>query len=129
MLSFSNFGSSRSAETKKVTDAVEILHREYPEIVVDGEMQANVAMNGELLEELFPFSHLVGEKVNTFIFPNLAAGNIAYKMIQVLASSDAIGPILLGIDKPFHVLQIGSSVREIVNMVTIASIDAQSRKV
>lgn len=129
MLSFSNFGSSRSADSIKVSEAVEILHRDYPEIVVDGEMQANVAMNGELLEELFPFSHLVGEKVNTFIFPNLAAGNIAYKMIQVLASSDAIGPILLGIDKPFHVLQIGSSVREIVNMVTIASIDAQSRKV
>lgn len=128
MLSYSNFGSSSGGEAKKVADAVEILHREYPEILVDGEMQANFALDTELLEEIFPFSQLVNQKVNTFIFPNLGAGNIAYKMSQQLAASDAIGPILLGMHRPFHVLQLGSTVREIINMVTIASIDAQAKK-
>ncbi len=128
MLSFSNFGSSKNEDASKVAKAVDILHHEYPEIIVDGEMQANFALDNELLKELFPFSHLVDEKVNTFIFPNLAAGNIAYKLTQQLAATDAIGPILIGINKPFHVLQLGSSVREIVNMVAIASVDAQARK-
>ena len=91
-------------------------------------MQANFAMDTELLEEIFPFSQLANEKVNTLIFPNLGAGNIAYKLTQNLASTDAIGPILLGISKPFHVLQLGSTVREIINMVKVASMDAQAKK-
>ena len=128
MLSFSNFGSSQSSCATKVADAVNILHRKHPEVLVDGEMQANFALDTELLEEIFPFSQLVNEKVNTLIFPNLGAGNIAYKLTQQLASTDAIGPILLGMNKPFHVLQLGSTVREIINMVKVASIDAQAKK-
>lgn len=128
MLSYSNFGSSQSPCATKVADAVEILHSKHPEVLVDGEMQANFAMDTELLEEIFPFSQLVNEKVNTLIFPNLGAGNIAYKLTQQLASTDAIGPILLGMNKPFHVLQLGSTVREIINMVKVASIDAQAKK-
>lgn len=127
MLSYSNFGSSRSPEASEVAKAVSILHEKHPDVIVDGEMQANFALDNELLEEIFPFSQLVGQNVNTFIFPNLAAGNIAYKITQQLVASDSIGPILLGMDKPFHVLQLGSSVREIINMVTIASVDAQAR--
>jgi len=128
MLSYSNFGSSQSNCATKVTKAVEILHRKHPEVLVDGEMQANFALDTELLEEIFPFSQLVNEKVNTLIFPNLGAGNIAYKLTQQLASTDAIGPILLGMNKPFHVLQLGSTVREIINMVKVASMDAQAKK-
>ena len=128
MLAYSNFGSSSTESANKVAKAVDILHREHPEVLVDGEMQANFALDSELLEEIFPFSRLVNEKVNTLIFPNLAAGNIAYKMTQQLGSTDAIGPILLGMNKPFHVLQLGSTVREIINMVTVASVDAQAKK-
>jgi malate dehydrogenase (oxaloacetate-decarboxylating)(NADP+) len=125
MLSYSNFGSSRGEEAKKVAEAVEILHEKHPEVTVDGELQANFALNKGMLEELFPFSHLAGKKVNTLIFPNLASGNIAYKMLQEFTEGEVIGPILLGMNKPFHVLQIGSSVREIVNMVTLTAADAQ----
>ena len=128
MLSYSNFGSSSTPDSSKVADAVDILHKHHPEILVDGEMQANFALDTELLEEIFPFSQLVNEKVNTLIFPNLGAGNIAYKLTQELASTDSIGPILLGMNKPFHVLQLGSTVREIINMVKVASIDAQAKK-
>ncbi|MGB0389930.1 MAG: NADP-dependent malic enzyme [Salibacteraceae bacterium] len=128
MLSYSNFGSSHTQSPSKVARAVKILHDNHPDILVDGEMQANFALDTELLEEIFPFSQLVNEKVNTFIFPNLTSGNIAYKMTQKFASTDAIGPILLGMNKPFHVLQLGSTVREIINMVTVASVDAQSKK-
>ena len=97
-------------------------------MIVDGQLQANVALNNDLLKEHFPFSELVDKKVNTLIFPNLAAGNIAYKMMQEIGGAEAIGPILLGTKKPAHILQLGSSVREIVNMVTIAVVDAQARK-
>ena len=128
MVSYSNFGSSQTKCAGKVSEAVAILHKKHPEILVDGEMQANFALDTELLEEIFPFSQLVNEKVNTLIFPNLGAGNIAYKLTQQLASTDAIGPILLGMNKPFHVLQLGSTVREIINMVKVASMDAQSKK-
>lgn len=128
MLSYSNFGSSKGEEAKKVAKAVNILHENYPEVIVDGDMQANFALNNELLNEIFPFSRLVETDVNTLIFPNLSAGNIAYKLIQEMSARDSIGPILLGMGKPFHVLQIGSSVREIVNMITIAATDAQTRK-
>jgi len=127
-LSYSNFGSSSTPSASKASQAVEILHRDHPEVLVDGEMQANFALDNELLEEIFPFSKLVNEKVNTLIFPNLTAGNVAYKITQQLASTDAIGPILLGMGKPFHVLQLGSTVREIINMVKVACVDAQAKK-
>ncbi|MDF2435942.1 MAG: NADP-dependent malic enzyme [Bacteroidota bacterium] len=128
LLSYSNFGSSEGELPNKVRDAVQILHKEYPGMIVDGEMQANFALNNELLKEQFPFSDLVDKKVNTLIFPNLASGNIAYKLIQEMGGAEAIGPVLIGMKKPVHILQLGSSVREIVNMVTIAVIDAQAKK-
>jgi malate dehydrogenase (oxaloacetate-decarboxylating)(NADP+) len=128
LLSYSNFGSSEGELPNKVRDAVEILHKNYPGMIVDGEMQANFALNNELLKEQFPFSDLVDKKVNTLIFPNLASGNIAYKLIQEMGGAEAIGPVLIGMKKPVHILQLGSSVREIVNMVTIAVIDAQAKK-
>jgi malate dehydrogenase (oxaloacetate-decarboxylating)(NADP+) len=109
-------------------EASEILHKNYPGMIVDGEMQANFALNNDLLKEQFPFSDLVDKKVNTLIFPNLAAGNIAYKLIQEMGEAEAIGPILIGLKKPVHIVQLGSSVREIVNMITIAVIDAQAKK-
>jgi malate dehydrogenase (oxaloacetate-decarboxylating)(NADP+) len=128
LLSYSNFGSSEGELPNKVRDATEILHKNYPGMIVDGEMQANFALNNELLKEQFPFSDLVDKKVNTLIFPNLASGNIAYKLIQEMGGAEAIGPVLIGMKKPVHILQLGSSVREIVNMVTIAVIDAQAKK-
>ena len=128
MLSYSNFGSAEGEVPKKVGDAVKILHKNYPGLIVDGDIQANFAINNELLKEQFPFSTLVDKDVNTFIFPNLASGNIAYKLLQELAGAEAIGPVLMGLKKPVHVLQLGSSVREIVNMITIAVVDAQNKK-
>lgn len=128
MLSYSNFGSVDGEVPENVRDAVAILHRDYPGMIVDGEMQANFALNNELLKEQFPFSELVDKKVNTLIFPNLVSGNIAYKLMQEMGGAEAIGPVLLGMKKPVHILQLGSSVREIVNMITIAVVDAQSRK-
>jgi len=128
MLSYSNFGSVGGEIPDKVNKAVELLHKNYPGLVVDGDLQANVALNNDLLKEHFPFSELVDKKVNTLIFPNLASGNIAYKMMQEIGGAEAIGPILLGTKKPVHILQLGCSVREIVNMVTIAVVDAQARK-
>ncbi len=128
LLSFSNFGSSNEKEAEKVRDAVAILHQKYPGMTVDGELQANFALNPALLSDNFPFCEFANEGANTLIFPNLEAGNIAYKLLQEMGAAEAIGPILLGMKKPVHVLQLGSSVREIVNMVTIAVVDAQSRK-
>ncbi|HWY12901.1 MAG TPA: NADP-dependent malic enzyme [Bacteroidia bacterium] len=128
MLSYSNFGSVGGEIPNKTAEAVKILHNNYPGLIVDGDIQANFALNNNLLKEQFPFSTLVDKSVNTFIFPNLAAGNIAYKLIQELAGSEAIGPILMGLKKPVHVLQLGSSVREIVNMVVISVLDAQNKK-
>jgi malate dehydrogenase (oxaloacetate-decarboxylating)(NADP+) len=128
LLSYSNFGSSEGEVPEKMRAAVEILHSQYPGMIVDGEMQANFALNNEMLREQFPFSDLVDKKVNTLIFPNLAAGNIAYKLMQEMGGAEAIGPVLIGMKKPVHILQLGSSVREIVNMVTIAVVDAQSNK-
>jgi malate dehydrogenase (oxaloacetate-decarboxylating)(NADP+) len=126
MLSFSNFGSNRSESPNRVREAVEILHRDYPELLVDGEIQANYAFNSKQRMEKFPFSRLTDLEVNTVIFPDLNSGNIAYKMMQELAGAEVIGPILMGIRKPIHVLQMGSSVREIVNMMAITVIDAQT---
>ena len=125
LLSYSNFGSSLGKDAEKVAKAVSILHREYPSLIVDGELQANFALNNEMLRENFPFSRLRDKKVNTLIFPNLAAGNIAYKLMQELAGFEVIGPVLLGMKKSFHILQMGCSVREIINMVRIAVVDAQ----
>lgn len=127
LLSSSNFGSYEGPSTVKVREAVAILHEKYPGMVVDGEIQANFALNKQLLKDNFPFSTLINGHTNTLIFPNLDAGNIAYKLIQELGAAEAIGPILVGLNKPVHVLQLGSSVREIVNMVTIAVVDAQTR--
>ena len=127
MLSYSNFGSYEGEGTVKVREAVSILHEKYPNMKVDGEIQANFALNKQLLKDNFPFSTLINGHTNTLIFPNLDAGNIAYKLIQELGAAEAIGPILVGMNKPVHVLQLGSTVREIVNMVTIAVVDAQSR--
>lgn len=125
MLSYSNFGSSNSPEAKLVADARNIIKQKMPSLIVDGEMQASVAFNNEILKENYPFSELVDKDVNTLIFPNLAAGNIAYNLLKEVGQSDAIGPILLGLKKPVHVLQLGSSVRNIVNMAIIAVVDAQ----
>ena len=129
LLSYSNFGSTDGDVPNKVRDAVAILHKNYPGMIVDGEMQANFALNNELLKEQFPFSEVVDKKVNTLIFPNLASGNISYKLMQEMGGLEAIGPILIGMKKPVHVLQLGSTVREIVNMVTIAVVDAQNVRV
>ena len=128
MLSYTNFGSAEGEVPNKVAKAVNILHNNYPGLIVDGDIQANFASNNDLLKEQFPFSTLVDKNVNTFIFPNLASGNIAYKLMQELGGAEAIGPVLMGLNHPVHVLQLGSSVREIVNMITIAVVDAQNRK-
>ncbi len=128
LLSYSNFGASDNPEPRKMQKAVATLRRDHPNLIVDGEMQANFALNNELLNESFPFSDLVKHKPNTFIFPNLAAANITYKMLQSFGAAEALGPILVGINKPAHVLQMGSSVREIVNMITLACLDSQTRK-
>jgi len=125
MLAYSNFGSNVGDVPNKIREAVAFLHREHPDLVVDGEMQANLALNSDLMKEEFPFSKLVGGAANTLIFPFLTAGNIAYKLMQEMAKFEVIGPVLNGLDKSVHVLQLGSSVTEIVNMVTIAVLDAQ----
>lgn len=127
LLSYSNFGSSETDESIKIRNAVKILHEKHPQIVVDGEIQANFALNKRMRNEMFPFSKLADSNANVLIFPNLSAGNIAYKLLQEMGVGEAIGPILLGMEKPVHVLQLGSSVREIVNMVTISVTDAQTR--
>lgn len=126
MLSYSNFGSIRTGSPERVKEAVEILHRDYPDLIVDGEMQANYAFNSRLRQRIFPFSRLVNYEVNTVVFPNLSSGNIAYKMMQELGEVEVIGPILIGIRKPIHILQMESSVREIVNMAAITVVDAQT---
>ena len=128
MLSYSNFGSAEGDDALKMRNATKILHDEHPNLIVDGEIQANFALNKELLNDFFPFSQLANRSTNTFIFPNLSAGNIAYKMMQEMAEAEAIGPILMGMKKPVHVLQIGSSVREILNMVTVAVAEAPARR-
>jgi len=127
LLSYSNFGSVDGEVPNKMREATAILHRDYPGMIVDGEMQANFAINNDLLKEQFSFSDLVDKKVNTLIFPNLESGNIAYKLMQELGKVEAIGPVLIGMKKPVHILQLGSSVTEIINMVVIAVIDAQAQ--
>jgi len=129
ILSFSNFGSSDSEEAEKISSAIKILHKNNPEIIVDGPIQSDFALNKEMLKDRFPFSNLNGRKVNTLIFPNLDSANISYKIIKELDDSISIGPILIGLNRPVHILQLGASVEEIVNMAAISAIDAQRRKV
>jgi len=128
LLSYSNFGSNEGIVPEKVRKAVQILHREHPNIIVDGDMQGNFAINNAMLRENFPFSRLADAPANTLVFPNLESGNIAYKLLQELGGAEAVGPILLGLKKPVHIVQLGSSVREIVNMITIAVLDVQTKE-
>ncbi|WP_310560757.1 NADP-dependent malic enzyme [Flavobacterium sp.] len=125
MISFSNFGSSTNHSATKVREAVEYLHKHHPEMIIDGEIQADFALNPEMLKAKFPFSKLAGKKVNTLIFPNLESANITYKLLKELNQVDSIGPIMLGMGKPVHIFQLGASVEEMVNMAAVAVIDAQ----
>ena len=127
MISFSNFGSSINESASKVREAVKFLHENHPELQVDGELQADFALNPEMLKDKFPFSKLAGKKVNTLIFPNLESANITYKLLKELYKVDSIGPIMLGMDKPVHIFQLGASVEEMVNMVAVAVVDAQEK--
>ena len=125
LLSYSNFGSSRTKGSGKMARAAARIKKNNPNLIVDGEIQADFALNKEKMEHLFDFSELSEKSANTLIFPNLESGNIAYKLIQELEDTDSIGPILVGMKKPVHILQLGSTVREIVNMITLAAVDAQ----
>lgn len=128
MTSYSNFGSSNNPKATKVREAVSYLHRYFPDLIVDGEVQADFALNKEMFESKFPFSKLAGRKVNTLVFSNIDSANITYKMIKELEKADNIGPIMLGMSKPVHVLQLGASVDEIVHMAAITVIDAQKKE-
>lgn len=125
VLSYSNFGSSRGEIPSRTREAVRQAKEKFKDLVVEGDIQANLALNTELQQEVYPFSALAREGANTFIFPNLAAGNIAYKLLMEIGGAEAIGPVLLGMKRPVHILQLGSSTREIVNMAAIAVVDAQ----
>jgi malate dehydrogenase (oxaloacetate-decarboxylating)(NADP+) len=125
MLSYSNFGSSDSPEARLVAEATRILKQRNPSLIVDGEMQGSMAFNKEILRDNYPFSELVDEDVNVLIFPNLTSGNVSYNLLKEVGGADAIGPILLGLKKPVHVLQLGSTVRSIINMALVAVVDAQ----
>ncbi|MAZ30653.1 MAG: NADP-dependent malic enzyme [Flavobacteriales bacterium] len=129
LLSYSNFGSTNDAHSKKVKQATDILHRRRPDLIVDGEVQANFAVNKDSLSEKFPFSRLKHNQVNVVIFPNLESGNISYKLLQELAGFETIGPILIGLKKTIHILQLGASVKEIINMSTLAVADAHTKNV
>lgn len=128
LVSFSNFGSSTHPHAVKVRDAVAILHANHPDLIVDGEIQADFALNPEMLKDKFPFSKLAGKKVNTLIFPNLESANITYKLMKELDKVVSIGPIMMGMDKPVHVFQLGASVEEMVNMAAVAVVDAQEKE-
>ncbi len=127
MVSFSNFGSSADSSASKVREAVAYLHQEHPELIVDGEIQADFALNPDMLKEKFPFSKLADHKVNTLVFPNLESANITYKLLKELYKVDSIGPIMLGMAKPVHIFQLGASVEEMVNMAAVAVVDAQEK--
>ena len=128
MVSFSNFGSSNYESANKVREAVAYLHKYYPDLIVDGEIQTDFALNPEMLQKKFPFSKLAGKKVNTLIFPNLESANITYKLLKELYKVDSIGPIVMGMDKPVHIFQLGASVEEMVNMAAVAVVDAQEKQ-
>ena len=127
MISYANFGSSKNERARKVKEAVGILHRSNPELIVDGEIQTDFALNKEMLQSKFPFSKLVGKKVNTLIYPNLESANGTYKLLKEMNNADSIGPIMMGMRKPVHILQLGASVEEIVNMAAVAVVDAQEK--
>ena len=127
MISFSNFGSSSHESPIKVRQAVKILHENYPDLIVDGEIQTDFALNADMLKSKFPFSKLANKKVNTLIFPNLDAANITYKMLKELDKVVSIGPIMMGLEKPVHIFQLGASVEEMVNMAAVAVVDAQEK--
>ena len=128
MITFANFGASNHPGVKKVSDAVDYLHRYYPDLEVDGPLQSDFALNKEMLAEKFPFSELVKNNVNTLIFPNLESANITYKLLKELNGAQSVGPILLGLEKAVHVLQLGASVDEMVNMAAVAVVDAQQKQ-
>lgn len=128
MISYANFGSSSHEKARKVGEAVSLLHRMSPDLIVDGEVQLDFALNMEMHQKNFPFSKLAGKRVNALIFPNLDAANSNYKLLKELNNADSIGPIMLGMKKPVHILQLGASVEEIVNMAAIAVIDAQQKE-
>jgi malate dehydrogenase (oxaloacetate-decarboxylating)(NADP+) len=127
MVSFSNFGSSTNDSASKVRESVAYLHKYYPDLIVDGEIQADFALNPDMLKAKFPFSKLAGKKVNTLIFPNLESANITYKLLKELYKVDSVGPIMLGMEKPVHIFQLGASVEEMVNMAAVAVVDAQEK--
>lgn len=129
VLSYSNFGSAKGEVPTKTAAAVKMAQEKWPDLIIDGDIQANIALNKSLLEKNYPFSKLSGHSVNTLIFPNLESGNIAYKLLMEIGRSEAIGPILMGMNKPVHILQTGSSIREIFNMAAIAVVDAQSNEI
>ena len=128
LLSYSNFGSTRTKDSEKMAKAAAILKDENPNLVVDGEIQGDFALDSEKMKRIFPFSPLAEESANTLIFPNLNSGNMAYKLIQEIAEVDSIGPVLVGMKKPVHILQLGCTVREIINMVTLSVVDAQIKR-
>jgi malate dehydrogenase (oxaloacetate-decarboxylating)(NADP+) len=128
LLSYSNFGSVPGELSTKLQKVIQVLHKEYPQLNVDGEIQANIALDPELMNETYPFSRLIKKNVNTLIFPDLTSANIGYKLLNKAARFDIIGPVLNGMKKPVHILQMGSSVNEIVNMIMIAVMDAQKNR-
>ena len=128
MISYGNFGSSKHEKAVKVKEAVAYLHRFYPDLIVDGEMQTDFALNKELLQKKFPFSKIAGKKVNTLVFPTLESGNSTYKLLKELNKAESVGPILMGMNKPVHILQLGASVEEMVNMAAVAVVDAQEKE-
>jgi malate dehydrogenase (oxaloacetate-decarboxylating)(NADP+) len=128
LLSYSNFGSTRTEGSSKMAKATVLLKERNPNLIVDGEIQADFALDTEKTARIFPFSVLAEEQANTLIFPNLESGNLAYKLIQEVAEADSIGPVLVGMKKPVHILQLGCTVREIINMVTLSVVDAQIKK-
>ncbi len=127
MLSFSNFGASTTKNSTKIAQAIKTIHQNFPKVIIDGEIQADFALNPEMLKKEFPFSKLVDKKVNVLIFPNLDSANITYKMMKELYDAESIGPIIMGLKKPAHILQLGASVDEMINMTAVAVIDAQEK--
>jgi malate dehydrogenase (oxaloacetate-decarboxylating)(NADP+) len=125
VVSYSNFGSSKGEIPDKVQEAVRLARKRNPNLIVEGDIQANVALDTVIQKETYPFSKLSETGANTLVFPNLASGNIAYKLLMEIGGAEAIGPILMGMKKPVHILQLGSSIREIVNMTAIAVVEAQ----
>jgi len=128
MISYANFGSSKDPHAAKVREAVKLLHKSNPDMIVDGELQTDFALNAEMLKSKFPFSKLAGNKVNALVFPNLDSANSNYKMLKEQKGVESIGPIMLGMKKPVHILQLGAQVEEIVNMTAIAVVDAQQKE-